>query len=328
MDELLDSYLYLQQICNKESKTQYIFKWTVRDYAKISVNKNYSCHYIRIGKGLHRLRILKNESRPRDTRERKLFHLFLGITPFPSSADVTISLIGRKDQKIEAECIGRSLEQNSRRNCFFEFAESSIYLKSGIDLIILCIISVDDPHINVSVGLKKNFHADFKHLYDNELFSDLTICVGDKLFNAHRLVLAARSPVFEAMFKNEMKENNENKLDINDSDEKTFGELLRYFYIGEIGPLTSDHALNLLVLADKYDVPGLKTEIVDYLKCELSTENALSILIEAHLHNEKQLKKEAVEFIGNHMWEMMNSPRWKEFRHHLDLVDCILAYMC
>ncbi|GFW63725.1 speckle-type POZ protein [Trichonephila clavipes] len=328
MDEVPDSYLYLQQICKNESKTQYTFKWTVRDYEKISVNKSYSCHYIRIGKELHRLRILKHESKSRDARERRHFYLFLGITPFPSCAEVTISIIGKKDQEIEAECIGRSLGQNSRQNCFFEFAESSIYLKSGLDLIVLCNIFVDDPHGKISIGLKNNILADFEHLYDNKLFSDMTICVGDKLFNAHRLVLAARSPVFESMFKNEMKESNENRLVITDSDEKTFGEFLRYFYIGEIGPLTSDHALNLLVLADKYDVPELKAEIVDYLRCELSTENALSILIEAHLHNEKVLKREAVEFIGNNLWYIINSPRWKEFRHNLDLVDCILAYVC
>lgn len=324
MDELSDSYLYLTTISENETTTQYTLKWTVRDYTNIVANKSYSCHYIRIGKELHRLRILKYESRPRNDSERKRFYLFLGVTPTPSCVDVKISILGRRNQEIEAECVGR----NSRRNCFFEFNESSIFLSHGGDLIAFCNIFVSTTGNKVLVGLKYNMFPNFEHLYDSKLFSDMIVSVGNKIFNIHRLVLAARSPVFEVMFQNKMRENSENKLVIEDSDEETFEVLLRYFYTGETGPLNTDLALNLLVLADKYDVPELKAEIADYLKCEISIENALAILTEAYLHNATELENEAVEFVGINLRTLMSSSNWKEFRNHSDLIDCILAYMC
>ena len=39
-----------------------------------------------------------------------------------------------------------------------------------------------------------------KHLVDSELGSDILFRVGDETFKAHKLILAARSPVFRAQF--------------------------------------------------------------------------------------------------------------------------------
>lgn len=40
----------------------------------------------------------------------------------------------------------------------------------------------------------------FKDLLENEIGCDIVFKVGDEKFNAHKLVLAARSPVFRAQF--------------------------------------------------------------------------------------------------------------------------------
>lgn len=40
----------------------------------------------------------------------------------------------------------------------------------------------------------------FKDLFENEIGCDIVFKVGDDTFNAHKLVLAARSPVFKAQF--------------------------------------------------------------------------------------------------------------------------------
>jgi len=40
----------------------------------------------------------------------------------------------------------------------------------------------------------------FKELLDNEIGCDIVFAVGDERFKAHKLVLAARSPVFRAQF--------------------------------------------------------------------------------------------------------------------------------
>lgn len=40
----------------------------------------------------------------------------------------------------------------------------------------------------------------FRHIFDNQIGCDINFKVGDKIFKAHKLILAARSPVFEAQF--------------------------------------------------------------------------------------------------------------------------------
>ena len=53
-------------------------------------------------------------------------------------------------------------------------------------------------------------------------FCDVALNVNGREFEAHIIILASRSPVFNAMFISKMKENSNNKVDIED----VFEELL------------------------------------------------------------------------------------------------------
>ncbi|GBN90973.1 hypothetical protein AVEN_88906-1 [Araneus ventricosus] len=57
---------------------------------------------------------------------------------------------------------------------------------------------------------------DFQNLLQEGTLSDFTIKVGDKNFQVHKAVLCARSPTFKAMLTRNMKENEENLVDISD----------------------------------------------------------------------------------------------------------------
>ena len=48
--------------------------------------------------------------------------------------------------------------------------------------------------------------SDLGGLQDKGTFSDVTLSVGGRVFQAHKAVLAARSPVFSAMFEHGMEE--------------------------------------------------------------------------------------------------------------------------
>ena len=48
--------------------------------------------------------------------------------------------------------------------------------------------------------------TDLGALQDKGTFSDVTLSVGGQVFQAHKAVLAARSPVFSAMFEHSMEE--------------------------------------------------------------------------------------------------------------------------
>lgn len=63
-------------------------------------------------------------------------------------------------------------------------------------------------------------------------------------------VLAARSPVFQAMFEHEMEERKHNRVDITDVDHEVLREMLRFIYTGKASNLEK-MADDLLAAADK-----------------------------------------------------------------------------
>lgn len=324
-EEIKDSFLYLEEVNEDGGTVTYVLRWVVRDYRRIAPGIRYRCHYIRIGKSIHTLRILKYDTKARDLRDKRLFCILLGITPSPSDAEVSFVLIGNRNREIYPKNKPK-LEHILDRECFYEFSESCVPTEH-LDLVSVCKITVGQS-VKVAIGIEKSTVCrDFEHLYDSGLLSDVKICVENREFDAHKTVLAARSPVFAAMFRNQMKENSENRIEVADSNETAVGELLRYLYAERTIPLTIDLALDLFELADKYDIQNLKSETANYLRCNFSIENILDILVAAHLHDEKRMKMEAIEYIANNLWYLLKSPKWKIFRSNLELVDCILAYL-
>ncbi|XP_055952816.1 TD and POZ domain-containing protein 1-like isoform X1 [Argiope bruennichi] len=324
-EELADSILYLEEVCEDKGDVTYMLRWVVRDYSRFMPGIQYHCHYIRIGKCIHSLKVLKHDTKVKDIRDKRLYSILLGLTPASSCANISFVLIGRRNKEIRPQN-KVNLGCNPDRKCFFEFAESDLHT-DHLELVALCRITVVGK-VNVSPGIEKStILQDFEALYNSGLFSDVILCIGGREFNVHKAVLAARSPVFAAMFRNEMKENSENRIQIEDSNEIAVEELLRYLYAEKTIPLTPYLALDLFELADKYDIQNLKAETVDYLKCNFSVENILDILVAADLHDERALKAEAIEFISNNLWHLLKTAKWKIFRTNLELVDCILAYL-
>lgn len=85
--------------------------------------------------------------------------------------------------------------------------------------------------------------------------TDVRLRVCGRIFHAHRWILAARSPVFAAMFSNDMLETNTGCVDISDITPSTFEQLLFFIYNGRV--FESAHNLLLLKAADKYQIETL-----------------------------------------------------------------------
>lgn len=91
---------------------------------------------------------------------------------------------------------------------------------------------------------------DLGNLFDNERFSDVSLAVNGREFQAHKAILAARSPVFAAMFEHEMEERKQNRVAITDVDDEVLKEMLRFIYTGK-APNLEKMADDLLAAADK-----------------------------------------------------------------------------
>jgi speckle-type POZ protein len=91
---------------------------------------------------------------------------------------------------------------------------------------------------------------DLGGLFESGKFSDVILSVNGAEFNAHKSILAARSPVFAAMFEHEMEEKKQNRVEIIDMDKDVLSEMLKFIYTGR-SPNLEKMADDLLAAADK-----------------------------------------------------------------------------
>ncbi|XP_020042350.1 speckle-type POZ protein-like isoform X4 [Castor canadensis] len=166
-------------------------------------------------------------------------------------------------------------------------------------------VSVVQDSVNISGHTNTNMlkvpecrlAEDLGNLWENTRFTDCSFFVRGQEFKAHKSVLAARSPVFNAMFEHEMEESKKNRVEINDLDPEVFKEMMRFVYTGK-APNLDKMADNLLAAADKYALERLKVMCEEALCSNLSVENVADTLVLADLHSAEQLKAQAIDFIN------------------------------
>ncbi|GBM26203.1 Speckle-type POZ protein [Araneus ventricosus] len=154
-----------------------------------------------------------------------------------------------------------------------------------------------------------------KCLYDDKRFSDVILRSASETFPAHKSILGARSPVFSAMFTNDMVENITNYVDISDLSPGTLSRLLSYIYTDAVPELHGDNAMDLYRAADKYELLALRDQCSVVLKADLSVFNVCNILILAHMHNDEGLLESVHSFLLKHDEEILNSEMWKLFKN-------------
>ncbi|TKS67447.1 Speckle-type POZ protein-like A HIB -like protein 2 [Collichthys lucidus] len=172
-------------------------------------------------------------------------------------------------------------------------------------LTLFCEVSVVQDSVNISGQSNMNMlkvpecqlSDDLGNLWECSRFTDCSLYVGGQEFKAHKSILAARSPVFNAMFEHEMEESKKNRVDISDVDPDVFKEMMGFIYTGK-APNLEKMADNLLAAADKYALERLKVMCEEALCNSLSVENVADTLILADLHSAEQLKAQAIDFIN------------------------------
>ncbi|XP_014204009.1 protein maternal effect lethal 26-like [Copidosoma floridanum] len=155
---------------------------------------------------------------------------------------------------------------------------------------------------------------DIERVFNQKELTDVTLVVNGKDLYAHKVILAARSPVFLAMFKNNSIEKLQNRVEITDSNVDVIDEMLYFMYTGKTH---EDETLvrGLLIAADKYDIPELKDICVQCLFDNINVTNALEILILADRHSCPELKKKTCEFIVMYKDNIINSAEYTELKN-------------
>ena len=109
----------------------------------------------------------------------------------------------------------------------------------------------------------ENLRGNYQALLENGKFNDVIFVVDGKEFQLHKSILAARSPVFAVMLKNDFDEKKRGKVELPDISSDAFEELLRYIYSGVI-PDMDQFALELFEAADKVGFICYITSIAKY----------------------------------------------------------------
>jgi speckle-type POZ protein len=168
----------------------------------------------------------------------------------------------------------------------------------------------------VGINCTHQLTTQLEELFDDMSFSDVIFKVGGSEFPAHKIILAARSEVFKAMFQHATKEKSTNHVEIDDTEPEIFKELLRFIYSGRLTSATMEKmAVGLLVVADKYLLTELKAACVRHLIRFMSIENCLELLLlsECNYHHPAYgLREEAINFFRLHPAEVILTDGWKK----------------
>lgn len=136
----------------------------------------------------------------------------------------------------------------------------------------------------------------FRQALEDEEFKDVKFIVNQKEIPAHKVVLAARSPVFKKMFITNMTEAQTNHVVITDISHDIFEEMLFFIYTGKTSEKFSMFAIELLAAAHKYQIENLKKLCEAEISKNLTEENAGAVLKSANLFDcDEAMKKEALQ---------------------------------
>lgn len=133
-------------------------------------------------------------------------------------------------------------------------------------------------------------------LLENEKFVDCVLKIKDKEFPCHRLVLAASSPFFKAMFLSELEESKKREIVLKDVEPGVMGMILRYLYTSDIN-LTEQNVQDIFMVANMYQIPSIFSVCVSYLQEKMVLGNCLAIFRLGLLLDCPRLALAAREFI-------------------------------
>ena len=144
-------------------------------------------------------------------------------------------------------------------------------------------------------------------MFNNELMSDVSFTCGEssRVFHAHKYVLATSSAVFYAMFYGNLAQQ-ESTIRIEDAEEKSFEEFLRYLYTDRC-KITAENAIGVMYLAKKYLIWPLAAKCRKVLEESIKPDNVFAVLKQAVHFDEKELEVKCQLYISEKTKECINS---------------------
>nr|XP_024218264.1 kelch-like ECH-associated protein 1 isoform X2 [Halyomorpha halys] len=156
-------------------------------------------------------------------------------------------------------------------------------------------IDIGDMTFNMT-----NYHKDVLKMMSmmkcHQMLTDVTLIVGSEKMKAHRVMLAAASPYFKAMFTGGLKECDAREVTIHDVCPATMYLILDFIYTGQIR-VTELTVCRLLPAAAMFQVTDVIRACCIFLERQLSPANAIGIANFAEQYSCVELQSKANQYI-------------------------------
>ena len=176
---------------------------------------------------------------------------------------------------------------------------------TGKDFVVRVTVQKSDDELQIigtesADAVPKKFGV-WKKVYGQMKDANFTLVFNGVEVPCHKHVLAAASPVFEAMLEGQNKEASENRATIELSEDVGIA-FVRFIYTGELEEgVLRDEVVAFLELGDKYDFQDLKDLAeVEMLK-QLNTENMVEFLSLGDHYNAKRILEAALKLTKANM---------------------------
>ncbi|XP_015596339.1 BTB/POZ domain-containing protein 2 isoform X2 [Cephus cinctus] len=158
-------------------------------------------------------------------------------------------------------------------------------------------------------GNKATMRERFAFLFNNQILSDVSFLVGSgaqqQRIPAHKLVLSSGSAVFDAMFNGTLATSSA-EIEVPDVEPAAFLAVLLFLYTDEI-QIDPETVMTTLYTAKKYAVSPLEKHCVDFLRTNLTSDNAFLLLTQARLFDEPQLAAVCLDTIDKFTTDALNA---------------------
>ncbi len=127
-----------------------------------------------------------------------------------------------------------------------------------------------------------------KELREATNLCDITLCVAEEEFRAHRLVLAASSPYFNAMFTNEHLESSSARVELNGVDAGALKSLLDFAYSSSL-VICEENVQAVLTASNLLQITSVVEACCEFLVAQIDVDNCLGIAAFAEMLSCSQL---------------------------------------
>ena len=140
------------------------------------------------------------------------------------------------------------------------------------------------------------------------ILCDATLRAEGQDFAAHRCILSAASDYFKALFSSELqvKENQDNFVELSEVKSTVLAEVLQFIYTGEVN-IGSQNAQDLVMVSDYLIIPSLKTKASQFLEKSITSKNCLALESFASQYNCESLRLEVVNYKSRHFVAFVKS---------------------